>query len=116
MVRFDVRAGDHIDLVLLGDGNQRIGGGDPGLFQRGRTVSVGKDDGAVDAVARLPHAIGVLVDQHDVTALRNQRPSQLHADKTSANDNDLHEGIIAYLGSSLLWRAHLWRTILIRRP
>ena len=43
IVRLDIGAGDHVELILFGDGHERISRGDTRLLQCRRTVSVGQD-------------------------------------------------------------------------
>ena len=86
----DERARDHVDLVVRSERNERVGRGDSGRLKRFQVVAVRLKHRAVQLVARVTHALRVVVDEDDVVPFQHERPRKLHACEASAYDKDLH--------------------------
>ena len=81
----------HVDLVVLGDGDQDVGVLGLGTFQRIRMRGMADDSLDVQAVADAPDQFRRLVDDRDVVVLHRQIARDIGPDLSGAAYDDLHE-------------------------
>lgn len=82
-------AGDDVDLVLRGDGDENVGVGGVGALQGVDVNAAGGDAGDVCGVDEAFELVGVLFDDDDVV-LVGEFLADDAADLADANDNDMH--------------------------
>jgi hypothetical protein len=91
-------AGDHVDLVERGRGDQHLGvlgaGAGEDIGMRGKA----DDARDVERVGDVAHQVRIGVDHRDRIALVRQVPGDLVPDLTGAADNELHGRI--FLGAT----------------
>ncbi len=86
-------AGDHVDLVGMGGGDDHVGVARTGAVQNVGIACETGDALHVERVCGAAHQVGVVVDDGDVVALARKVPGDLPADLTRAADDDLHDAL-----------------------
>ena len=89
-VAFSQHAGDNIDLIAFRDGDNHIGGPDPGLLQRRGAGAVILDDHDIEAFVQSAGLFGVFLDDGYIKIFLGKVARQLRPHPTAADNNHVH--------------------------
>ena len=84
-------AAEHIDRVLVRDGNQQVRVGDAGLAEHGVVRAVAEQRHGVDGVGNLLKPLGVAVHNRDVVSLVGKAYGDLSAHASHAYKHYVHQ-------------------------
>jgi len=84
-------AGDHVDLVAVGDRYQHVGIVGTGLAQHGGEGAATDNGADIQAVAQVAQALGIGIDHGDVVGFPGQVFGERAADLAGTEDDDLHK-------------------------
>ena len=83
-------AGDHVDLVRIGRGDDHVGIAGAGPLEHVGIACVARNALHIERVGGPAHEVGIVVDDGDIVAFAGQMPRDLPADLARAADDDLH--------------------------
>ncbi len=84
-------AGDHVDLVGVGDGDQHVGVFGAGFLEHPGIAAHAEHGANVQTVPQFPQALAVDVDDGDVVAFPRQVLRQGAAHLAGTENDDLHD-------------------------
>ena len=91
-VRLGDQAGEQIDLVGVGDGDEHLRVSEAGLLQSANAGGATVDNFGVELLLELRAALGVLVDDGDLVALSNEAGCDERGALAAPGNQDAHEG------------------------
>ena len=83
-------AGDHVDLVAVGHGDEHVGIGGTGALEHVRAGGKTKHALHIERVAELLDELRPLIDHGDVILLGRELASDVEAHLPGAADDDFH--------------------------